>query len=743
MNGYPLTRGGPDRSAVVALLLAAWGLLNAPAGAAPAKTPWRAGPVSIDVVAAQEGWVGKAINAARWKPVTQRDLARRLERAATLRLVNVAPPPERCWVGQQPYLVPNRDGNSWDMVFPYFNQYRREQEVVIHDFGTGKTSRQVLSGGKGKSVLTREPIGFHMRPSFYTAGKLVFEMYGPVLFVVYDPAVDRFVHGSKPFGNDVVHGGCTLAADGRVHGLGWSKDKSGFVAYRFDPKTRVAKRSKPFGPANPNRTELYHDVRMSGDWLYAAIGNRPWHVVAFNVRTGRGRLLATTRQIRGSYSTISMTRMVGGFSATIREAASIPDLDTFDRKKADVWLHDGKVLRRSGKVPPWSDQPAKRHVGKRFRWAREFQAWPDDFTPPSPPPEINGKAGAPDPNGHVELPYRTGPGQAWKTLDYDVKMYPGEVRRLMEVNDHVLFATDSGYGQHVFYDVRARRLLRVGGTLSPYSMGLVGGRLYVSGYPSSLMYAYDFSRTIGLKQRDPNPRRVGALASKNDTHCPLAGTVGGADGRVYSAGTTFGRRRVGGGVAWYDPNTGEIGGMPIDGHRFFWMTSADNGRYILLSSKLGNGGELFCWDTRGGKMIYRKVLLGGDRPGPIVEALPGGLMIGHHGKGVLYGLRAATGDVLWTKPVPAPPVTSFSSVRRHAWSFRRGPNGHIWSFFGSTLVRIDPRDARVSAVGKLPDGVEPAELAFAEGKVYIAGGPRLQCIRGLSTPRPERAAGRR
>jgi len=703
-------------------------------GSGEGGAAWREEHFPIAAPAEAKVWVGPAIDPAEWRPVDQPDLAKALEAAPALRIEDVAPPPERCWVGHRPYLVPNPDGKSWDMVYPYYNKYRGEQEVVIHDFGTGKTGRQTLSTRKGDEVLTREPIGFHMKPSFYTAGKLVFPMYGPVLFVVYDPAEDRFVHGTKPFGDDVVHGRCVLGMDGRIYGIGWPRDRSGFVAYRFDPKTYEAKRYGPFGPPNAHRRELYARAMMSGDWIYAAIGAKPWHLVAFNVRTGQGRLLATTQEILGDSGTIRFDRMKGGVSGTIREAASIEGLTGFDTKEFAFWLHDGKIHQCEGEVPPWSDRPAEPHRDKRHAWAREFQAWPADFTPPSPPPEIKRDAGAPDGRGRVELPYRLAGQAQWSTLAYGVRMYPGVVRLLTEVAPHVLFATDEGYGQHVFYDLKARRILRVGGTLSPYSMGLLGTRLYVSGYPSSQMYEYDLARPIGLRREQPNPRRLGYVASKNDTHCPLAGTIGGADGRVYCAGVTYGRRREGGGFGWYDTKTGQIGGMPIDGHRIFWMTVAEGGRYLLLSSKLGENGELFCWDTRSHEMAYRKRLLGGGRPGPIVEALPGGLILGHHDKGVLYGLRADTGEVLWQKPVPAGPVTAFGSVRRHAYAFRRGPDGRIWSFFGKVLVRIDPRTARVEPVGRVP--TDPAQIAFADGRVYLAGSDRLRQLKGLRVPDP-------
>ncbi|NQU20503.1 MAG: PQQ-like beta-propeller repeat protein [Candidatus Nealsonbacteria bacterium] len=453
---------------------------------------------SIDTIRPQSGWIVEGTVApGEWKPVVQPNLAEQIQDASQLTLKDVAPPPKRCWVGHRPYLVPNPDGKSWDMIYPYYNKYRGVQEVVIHDFGSGETRRQVLSTGGGDSVLTREPIGFHMQPSFYTEGKLIFEMYGTVVFVVYDPAVDRFIDGVKPFGDEVVNGRCVLGNDGMIYGMGWPKDKSGFVAYCFNPKNHEAKRFKTFGPPNEHRRELYREVRMFGDWIYAAIGAQPWHLAAFNFKTGEGRLLGATEEIIGD-------------------------------------------------------------------------------------------------------------------------------------------------------------------------------------------------------------------------------------------GNTLGRRRIGGGMGWYDPTTGKLGGIPLEDHRIFWMISAADGRYIVLSSKCDGKGQLFVWDTQTHEFCHKvDPPQGATRAGPIVEAIPG-LVLGHtddaEGGPLLYGFDPASGKILWTKSVPSPPITAFSQVRRQADSFRRGPNGYIWTFFDKTLVRIDPRNARVEPVGK----TEPAQLAFAAGGVYIAGGPMLRRIEGIA-----------
>lgn len=686
---------------------------------------------SIDTIRPQSGWIVEGTVApGEWKPVVQPNLAEQIQDASQLKLKDVAPPPERCWVGHRPYLVPNPDGKSWDMIYPYYNKYRGVQEVVIHDFGSGETRRQVVSTGEGDSVLTREPIGFHMQPSFYTKGKLIFEMYGAVVFVVYDPAVDRFIDGVKPFGDEVVNGRCVLGDDGKIYGMGWPKDKSGFVAYCFNPKNHEARRFKTFGPPNEHRRELYREVRMFGDWIYAAIGAQPWHLVAFNFRTGEGRLLGATKEIIGDGNTIALTRMKGGFSGTIRNATSIRGIDDFGREKFTFWLHDGKVYPRAGDIPPWSETPAEKDPAARYNWPREFQVWPRDFVPPSSPPLIENDSADPDAQGRVELRYQPGGQEGWKTLQYDVQMYPGIARLLTEINDHVLFATDEGYGQHVFYNLTSNQLKRIGGTLSPYSFGLCRDRLYVSGYPGSQMIEYDFTRPLGLKQEPPNPKRLGAPPI--DTHTPLGGTVSGADGRVYNGGTTLGRRRIGGGMGWYDPTTGKLGGIPLEDHRIFWMTGAADGRYIVLSSKCDGKGQLFVWDTQTREFRHKvDPPQGATRAGPIVEAMPG-LVLGHtddaKGGPLLYGFDPASGKILWTKSVPSPPVTAFSQVRRQAFSFRRGPNGYIWTFFDKTLVRIDPRNARVQPIGR----TEPAQLAFAAGGVYIAGGPMLRRIEGVA-----------
>lgn len=342
-----------------------------------------------------------------------------------------------------------------------------------------------------------------------------------------------------------------------------------------------------------------------------------------------------------------------------------------------------------------------------------------------------------DVNGHAELfyQYQNGPLQ---TVKYNLTMRNVAMKMVTEINDHVLFALADEYGQQIFYNLKTQQVMRFDKASSPYSMGLASGKLYVSGYPGSQMFEYAFTDKDGRMLNRPIRTRVAQIDKANTTHNPMAGTLGGADGGIYNAGVTYGRQREGGGFGWYDPETGKIDGVPLD-ERLFWATSANNGRYIIFSGKAGASKDyhqLLGWDTRTHSFAYRQYVPDFGSAGPLVEALPGGLVMGHASAGehgYLYGLDAATGKILWRKRVPDNPTTSFAMIRRHRYTFRRGPEGDIWTFLGDTLVRIDPRTAHITPLGRLPKGTSPAQIAFAQGNVYIAWGGMLRQIKGLRT----------
>lgn len=334
----------------------AWvsGVLLCAAGAAEAAGPNGVKPESIPP--------------QRWRAAPQPRLSEELAAADKLTLTDVLPGPTRVWT-EGPFFAPNRDGKTWDAIIVYQNAYMGHKQVVVHDFATGDTHKQLINTGEGSTDLTRERFSLHIRPHFYSRGKLFFDAGGPGLMVlVYDPAENEFIHGDRSFGRDVQNGSWAMGDDGMLYGMGWENDSDRrFVPFRIDAETYEVERFETFGPANGNRREIYGDAGMEGDWLYAAFGANPWHLIAYNFKTGEGRALVTTRDITGDHSTIRLTSIEGGLSGSIRDPAEARGIDSFDRQQLDFWLRDGELHRRDGDVPPWSDEPAKVRDG-RYVW---------------------------------------------------------------------------------------------------------------------------------------------------------------------------------------------------------------------------------------------------------------------------------------------------------------------------------------------------------------------------------------
>ncbi len=810
---------------------------------------------------------------------------------------------------------------------PYYSSYGGSGEIIIHDFEKNETTRQVWGENEGDS-FTDLYTDFHMQPAYYTNQKLAFYVWAEgkdlngqaIMLLVYDPAVNRITYVNIPDppgpATNVEGGAFDMNENGLIYGIGWDKMNDGYVPLSFDVENTIVRTYNKIATYPGPFTVNYRQCKAVGNWAYAAIGNNPWRLIAFNFETGEGKILAEA-DITGDYKTIELHKVQSGdqrgIKGSIRNATWIQTIGDCRLDEYHFWLFDGEIHERTDDLAPWTGQSAQDLTRPPFQWAREGQVWSEDFVPPAMPLEqiaastsdvtrsaadavlstkdpakagwtmledpsafgsfaiqadalvgesnANGTAtvdvtftesgtyylyyraktkdtdgngitgnndtprfsrgdtqtpwstetqraahqvrslsyewekaweseygeafiytiepdqvgtdlkfeietfdagvtidqilfsknpnlqlgqtpifvhdkGRPNPMGLVEFPFRFEGSTEPDTLKYQVKMYDGVVRRVLEINDSILVATDEEYGQTVFYNLYDGSAIRIDGRLSPYSMAFDKGeqKLYISGYPNSQMYIYDLRRGPDRHWSPPNPVLAGYLGVYKDgenTHCPL-GTEIGADQRIYNAGTTYGRTRDGGGMGWYDTTTGEVDGFYLpefENHRVFWTSSALNGRYILFSTKPtleGDQGRIYCWDTQLQDFAYHITPPGVFVPGPLEEVFPG-LMMGftktdNSEIGRLYGFEAKSGKVLWTKDVPANPVTAISLVRRHAYSFRQGPDRHIWAFLGNTLVRIDPTNIEIKVVGK----ASPAQLAFAKNGVYTAGGHALR-----------------
>jgi hypothetical protein len=501
---------------------------------------------------------------------------------------------------------------------------------------------------------------------------------------------------------------------------------------------------------------------MDGDWIYARVGNTPWRLFGMNVKTREGKVLAETGPIIGDHATIQLKVAPEhpGVYVTVKGLAGGPR----DAVTA-FWLRDGKLtpcepLAKNAKlVPPWPDErlAAPRVDVRRLE--------------PKAPPGIEIRRMPPDLDGQVRVWYRlegdvaaaaqVPPGE-WRKFEFPVELFPKPIRRMAALPDGSLLGVSEGYARAVRFHPQSGRRETLGPTMSVYSLCGHDGKVFMCGYPGSKVWVYDPARpwTVGRSTDLPpdqqpqgddvaatpesNPAQVATLKEFNHVHMPFGGAVPAADGRVYFGGKVI-RIGNGGGLGWWDPATREAGGFhePFDSFTIFWMCSAADGRYVICSTKpavdderpdfLPPRGRLFVYDTRTHEIVHQ---VDDERltpsPGYVVEALPGLVMgyapAGKDGQGVLYGFDPAAGKVLWTKPVPRPPETGFSAIRRWNYCFTKGPDGFVWATMKGVLTRIDPRTAEVHPVGKMPD----AQVAFLGGDVYVAGGERFRRLSGVS-----------
>jgi hypothetical protein len=342
-----------------------------------------------------------------------------------------------------------------------------------------------------------------------------------------------------------------------------------------------------------------------------------------------------------------------------------------------------------------------------------------------------------------------------------VETYPLNIHRLVRLPDGRLFGTAQAYSGRFLFDPRTGTGAALGnGGPSIYALAVHGDKLYWSGYASGPIDAFDPSRPWTLLKGGPpgtpapdfrspesNPQRlVGALFKETRVKKVFDMVVGG-DGRLYLGGAGV-RDYAGGSFAWYDPGSGEYGGMwrPFSGYRVYDLAAAVDGRFIVISTKtardeLNNdtrpeSAKLFVWDTVERRLVRSVVPVpGAAKAGPVVETSPGRVMgttedPGTEKGGILYGVDIRTGEVLFSKKLPDRLRFRWAHGTSQ-WDYLKGPDGNVYTYLGDALVRIRPENARVETLGRLR---RPGRMCFVGNDLYLAGAEPVRRLAGIAKP---------
>jgi hypothetical protein len=276
----------------------------------------------------------------------------------------------------------------------------------------------------------------------------------------------------------------------------------------------------------------------------------------------------------------------------------------------------------------------------------------------------------------------------------------------------------------------------------------------MSGYPTSPLYVFDPAqpwtagtvaghRVIDDADERANPRRLLYMGQKE-----LAGThkmyaaVTAAGGKIFFGGQWV-RDGGCGGLAWYDPQTRQAGGLwkPLSALQVTHLAAADEGRLVVVSTRRVEDtvlnkpkpeqGALMVFDVAKGDFIHKldpvKLAKG---TGPIV-CTGASRIVGWAPNGdsttesVLYLADAKEGKLLATRTLPCALPVAIGSNQQENWDFRLGPDPadpkgppKVWTFLNNVLITIDPATLDIAPIGRLD---KPGRLAFAGGRTYLGG----------------------
>ena len=210
---------------------------------------------------------------------------------------------------------------------------------------------------------------------------------------------------------------------------------------------------------------------------------------------------------------------------------------------------------------------------------------------------------------------------------------------------------------------------------------------------------------------------------------------------VYFGGVWY-RDGNGGGVAWYDPKTGQAGGIRdlFGNYQIHGMTTAADGKLVVMSTRAVEDpfrnvpkpaqAKLFVLDTATKKIVRDIEPIRGLESSGYIAGVGGTRVMGmcvdptDPEATLLYGADVATGQTCFVKKLPFP----LEYRARHdspsgMFDFRMGPDGRVWTFIGNALVRINPADAMIETVGMARVG---GALAFSGNDLYMAGSTELR-----------------
>ena len=596
-------------------------------------------------------------------------------------------------------LVPNRRG-GWNYITQtYEAQSASPTEFVVLDLATGKQTRSEGPSGvyTNSNYQSVEQVRATNGRVFLPELDNHLAYYDPV-----DEAVHLLDHPIVPPGDDKMIFRLAFGPDGMLYGGTQSNGLP--TIFWLDPDTL---QSTVLGKVGKDRHSYSYAYYLAADppWVYVAVGEAPWELAALNVNTREMRILATRPE--GSF--MQLETRATGIVARLFTAVRTPQA-----RVETVWCVDGAIV------------PFDPTAQTRIPFA------PRNVTPRDNPirnaPEIDRTSLDADSDGVGRVRWRTGPAQPWRETHYQIRYTtPVEIESLLALPDGTLLGNAKQYQGFFRYDPNRRSIARYGTlSLSGGPRVVVGGLVYLSGYPNGGLFVYDPMQPWAAAT---NPRRLGAFTQADAQYGYFLAPS--SNGRLYFAGR---RERVGagGGVGFYDLSSKTFGGGH-DGLSFLspqGLVVLDGIKRVVYSGRVGDDPARPNQRPREAQLvIYDADLREVDRQTVKPGLSNTGLVFGTASASVILGVIAPE-HAVYRYDVATRKLLAWKHVDGELGAAtQRASDRSLWLMLGHTLTRIDPDTLETQSFGDIAETQDGAGiLEWLGDHLYWASGSQLREI---------------
>ncbi len=660
-------------------------------------------------------------------------------------------------------LAPNRRG-GWNFITQTYEYGSgAPTEFVVVDLETGKY--RTFEGPPAVYSKHLYKIKNQLRAS---NGRIFFPMIDNRM-AYYDPAdetVKQLGQFKDPAGVDTSIYRVTFGPDGKLYGGTQSKGPP--TIFQLDPDTLQYRVLGQVGKERFGQSFAYY-IAVDPPWVYVAVGQKPWELVALHSETGEQRVLAK----RDDAAFMKMAAQPEGLTAIL-----FTGLHRQDERRDTMWIADGKV--------------APYDPSRRARLPFRSRSITPKRKPVENAPEVDVSAASPDARGIGSVSWRpAGSSGPWRTVEYRVKhTSPIELESLVALPDGTLYGNAKQYHGSFRHDPRRRATtIYRGPQLSRGPRALSQGILYLAGYPNGVLYAYDPTKRWTARGRADqdvgratNPLHLGSFVQSGAKYATAL--VPARDGRLYFAGRRE-RDGFGGAVGLYDPSTRRFGGHSnrlsfLDPQGLVVLDGIDR---IVYSGRLRDDpsqpdarpreAQLVVYDRELREQDRLTVKPGLETTGGLLPTDQDGVLLGiisterkGHGRGrrrarpvrmeapdddgaddgaddeeegavtyeVLTGprrgrrRRTGGGEAIYRYDVQRRTLLQWKDLDGQVTGVARRPaDGSVWVIVDDVLHRVDPNTLAMTPIGAfvdLPDG--SAHLAWSGDQLYMTSGAELR-----------------